>query len=311
MLYQSEDTITYEELFKNKALQDFNLDINDFINETDNCNDILNEVRLSYSIPLSKQDYRRCIQALEKQKNKINVMCDNPQALDGKDQQQIRNINEYLKMNAGRLNGYYSHRKKRTNEVIKEYKKIALANRMFMLVNKDVIFDKIDKIIDIYRAKYNDNRQDYNELRKQNIKDWQKEYYHCVCGEHLQKVSKSRHERTNTHQEYIKSLNPEIKLKPAKYNWHKEKYICICKKQVSKGNKTIHEKTKYHQLYCKPCNETTKPVYECIIDDDDSIENIVLTIGENEMTSNETREKSVANAGNIKNEPDDEAFKYF
>ena len=295
---------TYQDYFNYEALKDFNLYVNDYIDAYEHVGEIFDDIQHTYSIPLSKKDYKKVIDILNEEKDKIRIMCDNPQALTIQDRQQIHNIHQFLNKDNGKLRGYFRQRKQKTNDVIKEYKEIALQNRMFMLVNRDEIFDYIDKIINSCQVKYNKEKVEHQELRDQYIKDWQKTYYICECGEQLQKVSKARHERTKTHQNYIKSLNPAVELKCNEYSWHKEKYMCSCGKEVSKGNKSTHEKSKYHQFY--KCNETT-PQKQLIIDTNDRVNNIVLTIGE----KNQMMDKCVSIDSNDESSSDDDGFKYF
>lgn len=296
--------MSYDDYFKAQVLKDFGLDVGEYIDTIYDVDDFINTLRPSYIKVITEP--KKVITILNNEKQKYKVMCDNPTALTFEDRQKIKEILEYCKSQGSLNPDIREIRKKRTEEVIKEYKTIALKNRMFMLANQAEIDAEIDKLILSYEKKKELKREAYVIKRIQDIRDWQCQSYQCCCGLQIQRVNKARHEKTKSHQEYIKAINPNAELPKNTYEWHKEKYTCECGRVVSKGNKYAHENTKYHKQYC---NQTTKPKkkYDLIIEDDDSVENIVLTIGE----KNEMREKCVADNGNSENEPDDEAFKYF
>ena len=289
----------YEDYFnKSQALKDFDLDVEEYIENIEDVDDFMCMLKPVYKCFIQKP--KKVIEILQKEKEKYKIMCENPTALTIEDRQKIRDIREYAK-SQGSLNHFFrKYRSERTEEVVDEYKKITLKNRMFMLANQAEIDAEIDKIIAVYQKNYKIKREEYNAVRQKDIRDWQSQYYGCVCGLQIQRVNKARHEKTKSHQEYIKALNPDAELKESTYDWHKQKYTCCCGKVVSKGNKYTHENTKYHKQYC---NQTTTPKkkYDLIIEDDDSVENIILTIGE----------KSVASDGNEEFSADDDAFKYF
>lgn len=176
---------TFEELFNYEALKDFNLSVNTFIYHYQNVDEIIGDF----------------INDLNKEK--IIIMCNNPELLTIKDKQNIHNINKFLKKNSGRTFGYYNQRKKKTELVIEEYKNIVLENRMFMIANMEQIFSEIDKLNHSFGVINEKKKNDYKEIRKQDIKDWHKKYYTCDCGERLQQVSRARHQRTQTHQDSI------------------------------------------------------------------------------------------------------------
>jgi hypothetical protein len=179
---------TFEELFNYEALKGFNLSVNTFIYHYQNVDEIIGDFINDKIIDL---------------KNKIIIMCNNPEFLTIKDKQNIHNINKFLKKNSGRTLGYYNQRKKKTELVIEEYKNIVLENRMFMIANMEQLFKEIDRLILSFSVIDEKKKNDYKEIRKQDIKDWQKKYYTCDCGETLQQVSRARHERTQTHQDSI------------------------------------------------------------------------------------------------------------
>lgn len=257
----------FELSFKEKALQDFKLDVYQYIDEIDDIKLIYEDVKKSYSSCLIKDEYKKCIKKLNEQKSKINIMCNKPESLTFEDRVQIHKINEYFKHNTGYLSGFHPIRKKYTESIVKQYKEIALANRMFMIVNKDEVFKYIDKLIDSFKKKYDEKRSEYDEMRKLSIKNWQIQYYDCSCGELIQKVCRSKHEKSIKHKKWLKEQNPELDIEIKNTLFNNKKYKCDCGKEVTKSNKFTHDKTKYHITYCKPCNETTP-------------ENIVLTMTE-------------------------------
>lgn len=179
---------TFEELFNCEALKDFNLNVNTFIYRYQNVDEIIGDFINDKIIDL---------------KDKIIVMCNNPELLTIKEKQNINNINKFLKKNSGRTLGYYNQRKKKTELVIEEYKNIVLENRMFMIANMEQLFKEIDRLILSFSVIDEKKKNNYKEIRKQDIKDWHKKYYTCDCGETLQQVSRARHERTKTHKDSI------------------------------------------------------------------------------------------------------------
>jgi hypothetical protein len=179
---------TFEELFNYEALKDFNLSVNTFIYHYQNVDEIIGDF---------------INEKFDDLKNKIVIMCNNPEFLTIKDKQNIHNINKFLKKNSGKTLGYYNQRKKKTQLVIEEYKNIVLENRMFMIANMEQIFSEIDKLNHSFGVINEKKKNDYKEIRKQDIKDWHKKYYTCDCGERLQQVSRARHERTQKHLDSI------------------------------------------------------------------------------------------------------------
>lgn len=145
--------MNYEEYFKIQALKDFNLNINDYIEEF-NLDYILQEKGDIYNHCISqwiyKNNYKKIVEYLVEYKNKLLTMCDYPEALTIEDRQKIKDIKDYLKNNSGKLNGYYSIRKKKTDEIIKEFMDLSLNNRMSLIANKELIVDAIDLLIDKY-----------------------------------------------------------------------------------------------------------------------------------------------------------------
>lgn len=179
---------SFEELFNYEALKDFNLKVDAFIYRYQNVDEIIGDFINEKIIDL---------------KNKFIIMCTNPELLTIKDKQNINNIKKFFKKNSGRSLGYYNQRKKRTQLVIEEYKNIVLENRMFMIANMDQLFREIDRLVLSFKAIDEKKKNEYKEIRKQDIKDWHKKYYSCDCGVTLQQVSRARHERTKTHQDNI------------------------------------------------------------------------------------------------------------
>lgn len=250
-------------------MDDFNLFVSTYIDLIEDVNDFMDALSCLYIVHIDKP--KRVIEILQREKQKYKVMCDNPTALTIEDRQNIKHIRDYCKKHRSIYSEVNKYRLERTEEIIEEYKEIALKNRMFMLANQDVIYTEIDKLITMYKKLHEHKCKEYNISRQQNIREWQSQYYQCVCGLQIQKVNKARHEKTKSHQDFIKFINPTAILPKNTYHWHTEKYACECGKVVSNGNKSAHEHTKYHKQYCN------KPI---ILDNDDNTENIILTIGD-------------------------------
>lgn len=289
----------YETAFRQQALHGFTLSVDDYIDTFDDISDWIDGIKRCASSFASRNEWKKAIERMVKEKDKIEQMCNNPTALTIEEQQSLRDIKDYLKANAGHLSGYYSYRKKKTQQVIEEFKEISLANRMILIANKETIDNTINKYIKFYTEKYELSRLEYQKVRKQDIKDWGTQYYTCECGMNIQRVSKARHEKTDQHVQYMRTTYPNKDFCEVTKNvWYKEKYKCICGKIVSRGNKSTHEKTKYHQQYQPTCNETI-PIVEQN-SDCNKPNNIILTIAELAMDE-DLQEIS----------QDDDSFKYF
>lgn len=244
----------YEALFKEKALKDFNLYVEDYVDEIDI--DYLldtNKGHFYYCCiyHIKKNDYKRAIEKLNEEHYKICQLCINPYILTPEDRQKIRDIRQFYKNNDGRINGYSSIRKARTEEIVEEFKQQLLANRMVLIANQN----EIELTIQIIKNKFEELQRSLKEIqkciRKQDIKDFHKSSYKCVCGLEIQKVSKARHERTKGHIDFLKLQNPDIQYPTQTNKWDKQKYKCVCGKEVSNSNKHNHEQSKFHQQYCK------------------------------------------------------------
>lgn len=241
----------YEYHFKTQALREFEIDVNDYVIEID-LDYLLSDTGELYHLCLhwiKLQDWTKAIEKLMDYKNKILTMCLVPESLTIDDRQKMRDIRRYLQENKGILNGYFYYRQKYTNNIIKQFQEITLANRMIILANKDLIISHIDKLIHTYTIKQDNAQKIKEQVRKKDISDWHKKCIMCVCGLEIQQVNKKRHEKSIQHNTWVKEHQPNTEIKENTYKWYLEKYKCMCGKTISNGNRATHEKTKYHNLF--------------------------------------------------------------
>ena len=131
---------------------------------------------------------------------------------------------------------------KKEREWIDKYKDIIVNNQLRPLITKeekteylkqyqeknvDLIKDKKKKYYDDNKEYFLVKRKEYEKEHKEKIKQYRKEYdeknkeklnkrkeqIQCDCGLSFQKMSKSRHTKTQTHQQYINSLVSKSVLK--------------------------------------------------------------------------------------------------
>lgn len=229
---------------KEQALRDFQLDHLNYIDAIECVEDYMSSIKVNYSILISKQDYKKIVSTLKAQLEKFHNILENPKSLSYDNKKDIHNIRSYLTRNQGRLNGYYSFRKTKTDEVIQAYKQQEAENRKVLKDNKDEIEQEFNELIEYYQSKHDEKIQEVINIRKQNKQDWHSTYITCVCGAIIQQGCKARHEKTDAHIQFVGT--PQDPIPDTRNKWHLIKYKCSCGKMVTNGNRSAHEKTKYH-----------------------------------------------------------------
>ena len=230
-------------IHRDQALKDYDLDAYTYIDTIDNIDDYVDtELKSAISSLIQKQDYKKIVCILKKKKDKFQKILDNPKSLSFENKRDLFAIRTYFNRNTGRLNGYYSFRKEKTDQVIQTYKQQETTNRKFLIANQEQIHKTIDDLISSYQDKYQQKLQETTEIRQQNKQDWHSTYITCVCGVIIQQGCKARHEKTLSHQLKLNS----VPLPDTRNKWHLIKFKCSCGKMVTNGNRSAHEKTQYH-----------------------------------------------------------------
>jgi hypothetical protein len=232
----------FEKLFEIQALNKFDigyiedyiqpLDIDRFLLNVDRCTDEWTQ----------KDNWRKAIEALVDNLNKIYLMIENPELLSIDDRQVIRKMQSYLYHNSGKDAGYYAYRKKLTNELIQEYCDMVIQNRMVLLTNIDAIEKCHKDLIQFYQMKLTNKVKIAFENYNEDKLEWGKRHYKCTCGVIVQQKSKAQHERSKKH---ITFINPDSTS--YSNDWVKLTYICGCGRAVGYTNKHHHNKTEFHR----------------------------------------------------------------
>ena len=238
---------------REQALQDFNIDHLNYIDPIETVDDYMTTLRTEYSLLIKKQDYKKVVSILEEQKNKFHRILENPKGLSYENKQHIYIIRCYFNKNQGRLNGYYSFRKEKIDQVIQSYKQQEIQNRNIIIANKDEIELLFNDLINTYKVKQDEKNQETIIIRKLNKQDWHITYITCVCGAIIQQGCKARHEKTDAHRQFV---NRPDDIPDTRNKWHLIKFNCSCGKIVTNGNKSAHEKTKYHLTHKKDISKT-------------------------------------------------------
>lgn len=196
----------YQALFREKALEYFNLDA------------------MNYYKPFSLENFLQHIETICKNsndeympklgKNKLRklydyyaFMCENPTALTDEDQLAIQEMKDYLKNNRGHAYGYFPYRKKFYEEEVGRYYELSLANKMNILANKDFILSEIEKKISFmdqceYENKYIKKKIITPKIKQYKMK-WAIKKVLCVCGKEYTRSCKFTHVKSKFHQKFI------------------------------------------------------------------------------------------------------------
>ena len=120
---------------------------------------------------------------------------------------------------AGRTSKEYEIDRRETKKEYREINKerIHAQGKIYRENNKDKIKEKGKKYHEANKDKIKEKNKKYNEDNTNTIKRWyeknkeklsakSKEKNVCVCGSCFRKAERARHERTNKHQDYLKSF---------------------------------------------------------------------------------------------------------
>ena len=103
---------------------------------------------------------------------------------------------------------YYEKNKDKLLKQMKQYEethkeKLEEYRKLYNETHKDKITEYQKKYRETHKEQRVEYDKQYNEAHQEQIKKRKKEHYTCVCGSIVQHSSKSSHERTKRHLEYI------------------------------------------------------------------------------------------------------------
>lgn len=195
----------YKYLFRQQALQDFQLNAEDYF-EPFNVEQFISNIN---SLCLNSNEYyapKTAIKKLIKLYELYSFICDDPSSLTEQEQLDMQQMKNYLNKNRGHLYGYFAYRKQFYEEEIGRYYELSLTNKMYILANKDFILQTIlQKIQDI---------QDFENHKikikpiitpktKQDKRNWANQKTLCVCGKTYNKSGKALHCKGKHHIQFI------------------------------------------------------------------------------------------------------------
>lgn len=197
----------YKALFKEKALEHFKLNADDYF-EPFSLEDFLYNIEFICKNANDEYLPKRGINRLVKLSNEYSFICDNPTVLTEQDQLAIEEMKEYLKNNKGHSFGYFSYRKQFYEEEVGRFYELSLANKMTILANKEFILEQIqNKIKFMYQCEY-ENKYIKKKIITPKIKlqklAWANKKVLCVCGKEYSKSGKFLHCKTKHHVNFIK-----------------------------------------------------------------------------------------------------------
>lgn len=283
-MYYSENYFNdYVVITEERALEDFNIDIYEYVDEIDDIDDIIS---LEYSGSLlmkdigpfyRKQNWKKVIEKMNLWYSNMMMSIKNPESLTPDEKKPLKEMEKYMENNSGKLTNAYPFRYKVYKRRVQEYKDVILKNKMTILALKDEIDERVKEYRELLNERIENDEKIYTVKRNIDKKKWGQTYYMCECGMEVQKVNKSHHNKQQNHLKWIfenKTEDENILVCQTSTAWYKQKYKCYCGKEISKGNRSKHEETKYHQLYKK------EPIYPDDNQKKQTTENIVLTIQE-------------------------------
>lgn len=196
----------YKDLFRQKALENFDLNANDYFVPFDieqfilECDSICKNANEQY-VP------KQAIKKLTKLYNHYLNICENPTALTEQEEIDMLSMKEYLTKNRGHINGYFPYRKQFYEEEVGKLYELSLTNKMYILANQDFIFTEIqNKIIFMQECDYQNTYIKHKiitpkiRLIKRN---WAKQKTLCVCGKEYNKSGKTQHFKSKHHIQFI------------------------------------------------------------------------------------------------------------
>jgi hypothetical protein len=309
-----------------KALSDFNINIEDYVEEIGDIDDII-YLHSTHMILLNceigpyfrNKNWKKVIEKMNLWYANLMMLIKKPNILTAEEKKPLKKMEDYMNNNQGKLTGAYSYRYAVYRKRVQEYKDLVLKNKMTILAYKIEIDDRVQQYRDLLNQRIEKAEKDYSVKRGADKKQWGQTFYTCECGKEVQKVNKSHHIKSNHHIEWAKEnkTDENIVICSTALTWHQKKYKCACGKEVANANKSNHEKTKYHQLYQKESvapDDSEEEIYIIPVKKKQTTTREIMPSGNIVLTIQEIGEKCVADGSNKKFCPDDEAledFRYF
>ena len=196
----------YQALFKEKALEYFELNADDWYKPF-SLDQFIYELELMCKNANDEYIPKRGKQRLLKIYDKYISICENPTALTEEDQIAIAEMKDYFRKNRGHSSGYFPYRKKFYEEEVGRYYEMSLSNKMNILANKDLILDEIQKkIVYMDQCEYENKyikKRIFTPKMKENNKKWASKKALCVCGREYTRGNKTEHLNTKFHKKFI------------------------------------------------------------------------------------------------------------
>lgn len=200
--------MNYEAIFREKALQGFDLFAKDYFHFID-IESIKDEIDECCKNDLGEYvSAKQGVKSLKKIFDKYTFIFDNPSLLIKDDQMAIFEMKRYLNTNKGCEFGYLKYRKQHYDEQIGRLYELVLERNMNLLVYKDIVFLEIERKIEFLQNNEHSNeilmkRFFSLEKAKEQRKLWAKKRSLCVCGKEYSKGDKIAHYKTKYHQNFL------------------------------------------------------------------------------------------------------------
>lgn len=288
----SDSDCEFTAISKENALQDFNIVIDEYVEEIISIDDIIyldrhHMILLNYDIGpyYRNKNWTKVIEKMNLWYANLMMTIKNPDILTSEEMKQLKKMEAYMNNNHGKLIGAYKYRYKAYQQKVKEYKDLVLKNKMMIIAYRFEIDERVQQYRDLLNLRIEKDEKAYSIKRDADKKRWGYSYYTCECGKEVQKVNRSHHIKQKQHIDWVKEnkTDENIVICSSTLQWHQKKYKCSCGKEISNSNRFNHEKTPFHKLHEK---ESPSP-------NDTPSENIILTI-------QEIGRKSIADLSNVK-----------
>lgn len=198
--------MNYELLFKNKALEHFELFAVDYFTFVD-MNTILHEMDSACKNEIGDYVYKRGIKNLATLYNKYSFIADHPDILTKDDQIAIYKMKKYFLNHKGNQFGYMKYRREHLEAEVVKYYELAMARNMFILANKIYILHEIKRMEQFIT--HTNNSKEIKTLAdikaKAQRNNWAKKRVKCVCGKMYSQGNKEDHCKTKFHIHFVSS----------------------------------------------------------------------------------------------------------
>jgi hypothetical protein len=196
----------YEELFRQRALENFHLAAEDWVQPV-TLESVLADILTISQKAKDEQRYKQGIRTLMKQHCLFQDMCDHPDMLSKHELLALSDIQMHLRRNAGRSCGFFKYRREHTEAEMARYCDIVLAQKMHLLANRETLFHFIKEQMEMLHSAMEEDklvRQSLVAERHQKQKnEWGNRFVMCGCGVEYTLSNKCRHVKTKKHREWV------------------------------------------------------------------------------------------------------------